>query len=220
MKIRETYAYDKVNDATLKPYKNVQVIMMRGLVSSWKQPIYFDFDQRMTQEILFKVVKFIEDAGFYVCSIVSDLGGGNRGLYRDLAVDEKKPWFLNPDKNHKIFVLADVHHLLKLIRNNFLDYGFLISENTEINQEPIVKLLSFTGDSDLRITHKISLHNLTVNGPQRQKVKFAAKLFSHTISQAINRCGTMGLFTENENWVESAMFFKLVRAVRIKGNCV
>lgn len=55
--------------------------------------------------------------------------------------------------------------------------------------------------NDLKITHKISAHNLCLVGPERQKVKLATKFFSHTIAQSITRAASLGHLSK-ENWVE------------------
>lgn len=142
-------------------------------------------------------------------SIVSDLGGGNRGLHKELEVTHLKPYFINPCNNEKIFVLADVPHLLKLIRNHFVDEGFIIN-GKEINKCLVEAVLDVTSVSELRITHKMTKEKLNVTGAQRQRVKFASKLFSHTISKAIDRCGTLGHLSPDMNWSECADFFKQV----------
>jgi hypothetical protein len=103
-----------------------------------------------------------------------------------------------------------VPHLLKLIRDNFVEHGFMV-EGQEINKTIIENLFYLTPKSDLRISHKINMSNLTVNDPQRQKVKFGSKFFSHTVSQAMNKRGTLGFFLENENWSDCGKFFKQVR---------
>jgi hypothetical protein len=41
-------------------------------------------------------------------------------------------------KKNALYVLADVPHLLKLIRNNFVDHGFMV-EGKEINKTIIVQ---------------------------------------------------------------------------------
>lgn len=147
--------------------------------------------------------------------MVCDLGGANRGLHNELNISEAKPYFENHTNKEKIFVFADVPHLIKLIRNNFVDHGFVNDNNKEIKKEIVEQAISATSVSDLKITHKITSEQLNVAGPQRQKVKYAAKLFSHTMSSAISRCGSLGFLTA-ENWVECAEFFKLVcYAIRI-----
>lgn len=108
-----------------------------------------------------------------------------------------------------MFVFADVPHLLKLIRNHFVDDGFVIN-GKEINKKIVEAVIDATSVSDLRISHKISKEKLNVVGAQRQRVKYAAKLFSHTISRAISRCGSLGYLPDEMNWSECADFFKLV----------
>lgn len=137
--------------------------------------------------------------------MVCDLGGANRGLHNELNISEAKPYFENHTNKEKIFVFADVPHLIKLIRNNFVDHGFVIDNNKEIKKEIVEQAISATSVSDLKITHKITSEQLNVAGPQRQKVKYAAKLFSHTMSSAISRCGSLGFLTA-ENRVECAEF--------------
>lgn len=51
MKIKKQYLYDKLNDETIKPAAYAQVAMVRGLFGNWKQPIFYDFDCRMTEKI-------------------------------------------------------------------------------------------------------------------------------------------------------------------------
>lgn len=212
MKIKKVYCYDKAHDQTLKPYNYVQVCIIRGLIGNWKQPIYFDYDASMTKESLFQIINSVEEAGFPVVAMTCDLGGSNRGLHNSLDISYEKPYFVNPVNGHNIYVLADVPHLLKLIRNNFVDHGFVL-KGKNINVGIVEKLLRLTKTSDLSIAHKISMDSIQVKGAQRQKVKLAAKLFSHTISRAISRCGMLGHFEDNDNWMECSEFFKLVSAL-------
>lgn len=209
MKIKKCYLYDKSNDETIKPYNYVQVAILRGLIGNWKQPIFYDFDCAMRKDKLFEIIQYVEDSGFPIVAVVSDLGGGNRGLHKELEINTMKTWFINPVTHQKIFMFADVPHLIKLLRNHFVDEGFLIN-GLEINREIIERVIQLTTSTDLNIAHKINMDTLNVKGYQRQKVKFATKLFSHTISKAITRCGMHGELS-NTNWLECAEFFKDVR---------
>lgn len=148
--------------------------------------------------------------GFQVVATISDLGGGNRGLHKELDITYSKPYFINPRNKEKIYVFADVPHLLKLIRNHFVDEGFIL-DGKEIGKHIVEAVLDTTSVSDLKISHKMSKEKLNVTGAQRQRVKFAAQLFSHTISKAISRCGTLGYLSPDlKNWPECADFFKQV----------
>lgn len=63
MKIKASYLYDKANDETLRPYNYVQVVMLRGLFGQWKQPIFFDYDCKLTATKLFEIIQFVESSG-------------------------------------------------------------------------------------------------------------------------------------------------------------
>lgn len=102
-------------------------------------------------------------------------------------------------------------HLTKLLRNHFIDRGFVINGNL-VQKDIIVDLLACTS-SDLTITHKISSRHLQVNGCERQNVKMATKLFSHTIAQAIQRAASMG-YLGGKNWDECYNLFKTVSNFR------
>lgn len=211
MKIKEKIVYDKRKDETLKAAKYVQVAMIRGLFGNWKQPIFYDFDQRMTKGILFSIIDALNVCGFQVSAIVCDLGGTNQGLLRELQITVTNSFFPNPtDPSKQIYVFADVPHLIKLIRNNFVDHDGFILDGQIISKGIIEELISKTNDkSDLSIAYKISLTNLNVKGAERQKVKLATKLFSHTISKAIVRAGSLGELS-SEGWLECSEFFKQV----------
>lgn len=104
-------------------------------------------------------------------------------------------------------MFADVPHLIKLIRNHFIDNGFEIN-NTKVSKDILMKLLTLTS-SELSITHKISQKSLCVVKAERQKVKLATKLFSHTVAQSLSRAVSLGLI-EDESWEKTYNLIKLV----------
>lgn len=112
--------------------------MMRGLVRGRKQPIWFSYDTNMDMNILFDIITHVERAGITECTLVSDLGGQNRKIHKEYNIDCEKPFFSSPTTN-KIFVFADAPHLLKLIRINFIDNGFLIFNDKSIHNRKIIK---------------------------------------------------------------------------------
>jgi len=109
--------------------------------------------------------------------------------------------------NKKIYSFADVPHMIKLLRNHFIDSGFVI-DGKLVGKEIILKLLDINS-TDLKITHKISEANVFVSGPKRQNVKLATKLFSHTVSQAITWAASRGYLHE-ENWLQCHQLLKIV----------
>uniref|UniRef100_A0A1B0D942 Uncharacterized protein n=1 Tax=Phlebotomus papatasi TaxID=29031 RepID=A0A1B0D942_PHLPP len=208
MKIKCEICYDVSGDCVLGPHSYVQVIMARSLLGNWKQPVYYNFDQKMTKEILFSVVKKFDEFGFKVIAITNDMGGGNRGLWRDLGISALNPNFRVDDMGEEIFVFPDAPHLLKLIRNHFLDKG-LMYKGVLVNQNPIREMIQQTSQNELRIAYKVSEEHLTVKAAVRQKVKYAAQLFSRSVYAALIHLGSAGKL-RSPNWRETAEFIKLV----------
>jgi len=75
------------------PCKKVQVIMVRGLFSNWKQPIYYKFDQPMTKDILIEAVNRLYDAGYEIVAITCDIA--NKGVWGELNITPQKIIFFN-----------------------------------------------------------------------------------------------------------------------------
>lgn len=139
-----------------------------------------------------------------------DLGGSNRALLNEIGISVHKSWFPNPvDPNRNIFVFADVPHLIKLIRNNFVDHGFTI-DGKDLNKSIVEELLAETNEkSDLSIAYKISSKTLNVKNADRQKVKYATKLFSRTVAAGIARGASLGKI-KSSNALACSEFFELV----------
>ncbi|KFM75205.1 Transposable element P transposase, partial [Stegodyphus mimosarum] len=202
MNVDSRICYDQAEDKIVGPHRNVQVIMVRGLFASWKQPIYFDFDTQMTAELLKKTILSLAEIGYNVVAVVSDLGGRNRAVWSELQITHLESSFTHPDNSGKrVWVFADVPHLLKLLRNHFLDDGLTLPGNKLITKEPIERLLS-TDCKEVRICPKLSASHITVKGNERQRVYLAAQLFSNHTAQGIRY-----LMPEEE---DTANFFELV----------
>ena len=52
----------------------------------WKLPILFSFDQPADMEFMTRAIVAVESAGGRVVSLVSDMGGANMGLWRELGI--------------------------------------------------------------------------------------------------------------------------------------
>lgn len=61
--------------------------MAQGISSQWKQPIFVDFDKKMTKHILFEVIERLNEIGFKIICCISDCGGSNVGLWKALGVN-------------------------------------------------------------------------------------------------------------------------------------
>lgn len=182
VKICSTMEYDVLRDEVVGPHSQMQVVMARGIASQWKQPIFVGFDQKMTKTILFSIIDRLDQIGFNVLCCVSDCGGGNIGLWKALDISYENPICSTPSGKEIVFI-PDAPHILKLIRNWLLDTGFQFNEQL-INKKPLESLIKKTS-TEISIYYKLSEEHLTCEGPQRQKVKLASQLLSHTTATAL-----------------------------------
>lgn len=182
VKVREEVDYERKGDIVLLAKRYAQVMMVRGLTSNWKQAIYCGFDDKMNKTTLMSVINALEDNNQTVVAVVSDLGPTNRVCFQELGIDHNNPQFKS-DSVRNVVVFSDVPHLLKCIRNHFVDRGFILKGQV-YNAQSVLELLA--RDSEyLRIWPRIWLENVTVTNASRQRVKYAARLLSHSVAQAL-----------------------------------
>lgn len=201
---------DKKNEQVIGPHKCCQTAIARGLISNWKQPIYYKCDQAMTKDILEQIIQELYSAGYIVVSIVCDMGSGNIKLWSDLNIGhDKNCWFVHPaDDQLKIFVFADAPHLIKLARNHFIDSGFVIN-NHVINKDYLECLLNIS-TSELTLAHKLTPQHLDLKGSMRQRVKPAVQIFSNSVAKAIQYCGQRELMPKGSEWKEASEIIQII----------
>ena len=200
MEISRCYEYDQSSDRVLGPHKKLQLVMARGICQNWKQPVFFNFDQPMKLDLLFRIVISLETNGLQIWAVNFDLG--NVGLLGELGVSTEKPFFLNPfDPCRPIFVFPDAPHMLKLLQNHLLDQGVVLEDGTEVTKEDLEEIL-LVDKAELKICHKLTQNHLDVRGSARQNVRLAAQVLSHTTATAMS-----SLFEGRE---KKAQFFEIV----------
>jgi hypothetical protein len=193
--------YDAGEDQIVGPHKSAQVVFIRGLFSNWKQPIFFNFDQPMTKEILETIISKVENIGFRVTSATSDMGPTNVAVANSLKITPDKPYFPHPcRKGEKIWWFYDIPHLLKLIRNHFIDDGFVLPSGKIISKNDMINLLSQLG-KEVTIAFKLTERHIYCQQAERQKVRLAAQLFSKSTANALRT-----LFPNDETKKELAQF--------------
>ncbi|KAM8717279.1 hypothetical protein ACLKA7_004047 [Drosophila subpalustris] len=149
MRITSSCETDSSQGGVQQPRDYVQVAMAQGLRKSWKQPIFFDFDKAMTVPTLHMLIQKLYTIGYHVVGIVSDMCPTNLRLWTNLGVSHERTWFKHPsDSDMKVFVFADAAHLLKLIRNHFLDSGLLVGDKV-ITQQTVRQVMSHASLSEI-----------------------------------------------------------------------
>lgn len=155
------------------------VFMLRWLVGNWKQTICYDFDTAYSKDLLLRLIKEVETAGHPAVAIVHDLGPGDLHIWKDFDIDsmEGKCSFQNPFAECRIYLFADVPHLLKLVSKNFLDSGFKLCERGHVSHSAIRELMSLK-TTEYSLVHKLSEIHLNLFDQQSQRVKYAVQLLS------------------------------------------
>ncbi|XP_071525284.1 transposable element P transposase [Panulirus ornatus] len=198
-------------DKVRGPHKSVQLVMLRGVIAPWKQIIFYQFDCPMTKDILFDLIVRVEAAGFPVVATVNDLGPTNVRLWNRLHVSPGKSSFTNPaDQERQIYAFADAPHLLRLIRNNFLDYGFKMADGKLVNSECVREMIA-RSKGDLKVPHRLSHKHIRVRGANRRNVKLAAHLISERTGKSLKYFGERGLL-HSKDWDRTSDFILLTDA--------
>jgi len=63
-----------------------------GLLSNWKQPIFYNYDTAITKKLLYNIIEALHIHSFNVIAIVSDMGSSKVGLWKDLGVSITLSW--------------------------------------------------------------------------------------------------------------------------------
>lgn len=200
MAIKSKYEYHQAQDKVYGPAKKVQLVVLRGLFSKWKLPIFFSFDTTMDRYLLCEIIRAAENYSARIRGIACDLG--NHKLISELQVSETKSWFDHPcDSKRKVFFFPDAPHLLKLLRNHLLDAGLQWSDGIQISRKDLEPLLC-KDSKELKLHPKLTPEHLHCQQNARQRVRLAAQLLSHTTATALRM-----LFPEK---VQQAKFVELV----------
>ncbi|KAF0288011.1 Transposable element P transposase [Amphibalanus amphitrite] len=88
-------SYDQSADRILAGSK-LQLMVVRGLCSPWKQPIFHELDAPMTMAKLSAVVRTLKELGLDIRAVTSDMGPNNESLWRDAGVDRERTWISHP----------------------------------------------------------------------------------------------------------------------------
>ena len=201
---------EREKEQVIGPHKTCQCVMVRSLFSSWKQLIYYQYDKAMDVSTFFEIISKLHESGYIVVAVTCDMGPSNMKLWSelDIGMHPKKCYFQHPVNNDlKIFVFADIPHLLKLIRNHFLDDS-IYWKGKKIDSTVLQILISLNSYKDLKIVHKLTEAHLNVQGTDRQKVLPAAQILSNTTARAIQWCSQKGFF-QNIECEDTATFIKL-----------
>eukprot|EP00112_Aurelia_sp_Birch-Aquarium-sp1_P019768 Seg4956.1 transcript_id=Seg4956.1/GoldUCD/mRNA.D3Y31 product="DNA transposase THAP9" protein_id=Seg4956.1/GoldUCD/D3Y31 len=179
--------------------KDALVLMVVSINGAWKIPCGYFFVEGLSgleRANLVKVcIQRLHDAGVIVVSLTCDGPACHFSMLTELGAHLTPPnlqaYFLNPlDPNKKIYILLDVCHMLKLVRNTLGNGGIFIDKNgNKIYWQYVEKLPKLQDQEGLRLGNKLKLAHIQWR-QQKMKVNLAAQSFSSSVADAMDYCRT------------------------------
>ena len=180
--------------------------MARGLITHWKMPVFFAADTPMTMELLWSIVKELEDRGFRVRGVTFDLG--NKRFQKEFGLHNGVYKVRNPFAPDRWFYFCpDAPHALKRFRDHCLDKTYLIPKDpyTQLYGQPgpinihrllqdgdYVKLgrynfneIVMADTAEFKIHHKLKPSHLEATQAARCSVRVAAQMMSASLAAAM-----------------------------------
>ena len=182
------------DDDSLPVAKETLVFMIVCINASWKVPCgCFFIDglsgperaslvticiQRLSESEI-KIISVTCDGLSCHFSMLSELGAS-------LHPPELQTSFPHPIfENKKVYVILDVRHMLKLMRNTFAEYGVLIDQDSrKISLQYVVELQKLQETEGLRLGNKLKLSHIQWY-QQKMKVNLAAQVFCSSVADAL-----------------------------------
>ena len=204
--ISNRYAMEKKTQTIFGNKKKLQMVMARGLVQPWKEPIFYDFDLTMDLPKCKEIIVVMEEAGFKIKVVVFDLGNHRFTSRNGIKIRDHNYYFLNPvDESRRVYTIPDVPHLLKLMRNSLVERGFEF-EGVELTIEHFQELLK-DDYGELKILYKLTDDHLYPGtGLRKQRVYLAAQLLSNTVAKAM----TFGKRAGDPDWQKRAEIITII----------
>ena len=199
--------------------KDALVLMVVSVNGAWKIPCgYFFVDglSGLERANLVKVcIHRLHDVGVIVVSLTCDGPACHFNMLTELGAcltpPDLKAYFLNPlDPSKKIYIMLDVCHMLKLVRNTLGDGSIFIDKNgNKIQWQYIAKLQKLQDEEGLRLGNKLKLAHIQWR-QQKMKVNLAAQSFSSSVADAIEYCHTTLKLQQFEGSEATVEFIRVI----------
>lgn len=190
-----------VDDDSVPAATEALVFMLVALDGAWKLPCaYFLLDGLNAKDranLVTECLTRLQAIGVYVTSITCDGPACNLSMFSELGVsltpNDMKCWFPHPtEKNHKVFALLDVCHMLKLARNTFATRIMKDENGDDIKWEYIERLHQLQQREGLRAGNRLKTTHIQWE-KQKMKVNLAAQVISSSVADSLEFCRKLGL---------------------------
>lgn len=176
------------------------VFMVRGLVSQWKLPIgYFlssgPVKASVMKDLLFIVMDKLHAIGLTVIIVISDQGSNNISLFEtQLGVTSDRPYF--HFQNHRVFFMYDPPHLIKSIRNNLKNHGFVVN-GKDVLWQHLRDFYDADSSQAVRLAPRLTRMHLDLPPFAPLRVCFATQIISHSVAAGMEVMAEWKIITGN-----------------------
>ena len=202
-------AYNNVRSAATTAF----AFMITSVFSNSKDVVHVLPSSQMSGQTLYsilrKIIEGLEAIGFFVISVITDNNKINRKAMSFFAhPPELLTRYSHPvDPIRPLFFIFDSVHLLKSIRNNWLNvktvnksmyypsfnFAHLVSANCESAQTASIgtlkKLLEHDSRNLLKYSYRLNSKALNPSNLDRQKVALALRVFNEYVAQGLLELG-------------------------------
>lgn len=201
---------DKIGNTAL-------VFFIRGLFNNWKIPFcYFisagPVKSPSLQHIIVEVIRRLRELTFNPMVLVCDQGSNNRSAMKLLGASSENPAITIDEK--KIFTCFDVPHLLKSLRNNFINPKLkFVIDNVPVSWSDVTKTYEIDQNSNTtRAMLKIGEKHLYPTNFQKMRVKYAAQTFSNSVAAAVETAARTNQLQSSTS-LETAKFIRKINDI-------
>ena len=166
--------------------KHVLVFLVAPMNKSWKVPIGHFFVTGLTAKNLkYLVLQGLErcaEAGFDIHNLIFDGASTNfsicTALDCDFTLSPPKTHFPHPTSNHQVNVMPDPMHMLKVVRNCFGQWLWIVDGDQEkIKFDYIRQLYLLQKQGELKVAPKLTLAHIDFD-KKIMRVKLAVQVLS------------------------------------------
>uniref|UniRef100_A0A182HXF5 Transposable element P transposase-like GTP-binding insertion domain-containing protein n=1 Tax=Anopheles arabiensis TaxID=7173 RepID=A0A182HXF5_ANOAR len=125
--------------------------------------------------------------------------GENWGVHNPI-----EPYFKYPKTVKNVYIVPHAPHLLKLLRNWFIDHGFLYKGQV-IKADLLFDLVAKRDQAELTPLHKLTRNHLIMTSHEKQNVLRAAQVLSRTTALSLRQ-----YYPENDEASKLADFTEVV----------
>ena len=207
-----------ITDDSAPPATEALVFMVVCVNGSWKVPVGYFLIHGLSgierANLIRQCLLLLADVGVRVISLTCDGPSCHMSMLKDLGAslnpNQLDPSFPHPSSGERVFVLLDVCHMLKLLRNSFATCGLLKdAEGNIIRWQYLEYLHQIQEKEGLHLANKLRQSHMCWQA-QKMKVKLAAQTLSKSVADALEYCRDGLRLPEFENCHATVRFLRTV----------